>query len=350
MSDALLFHVVVGNLTVIPHVTVCMEAVELLNKKRNSVEWWKRYSQSQEQFKIVRPSSKPIWINSRDTKNRSKEIIIRQIKPSEIAKLKEATIGMKLALKSAASEVELNHLSRHLVTIEERENIQKGIVPFKSFDDKSSHCRFCSPLPLDGIEPVSWPSKLLFLSDNSLSFPTLENREICPLRWLLPRSKNSMLVRFHRGLVIDPDRLQSLMSNTSNEVRWLNDSGILPIIFTPSRNNFMSDVLLFHLAVGNLKVSWGLDDNSRDSKSERWKTLSGNIPHNCVSESILPVIFSPWRYNSMSDALLFHLVVGNLTVSWGLYDKLRDSKLERWRTLLGDITCNCVFESCRIVK
>ncbi|KAG5628566.1 hypothetical protein H5410_000283 [Solanum commersonii] len=31
----------------ITHVTVCMEAVELLNKKRNSEEWWKRCSQSQ---------------------------------------------------------------------------------------------------------------------------------------------------------------------------------------------------------------------------------------------------------------------------------------------------------------
>ncbi|KAG5628839.1 hypothetical protein H5410_000556 [Solanum commersonii] len=39
----------------------------------------------------------------------------------------------------------------------------------------------------------------------------------------------------------------------------------------------------------------------------------------------------------MSDALVFHLVVGNLTVSWGLFVKSRDSKLERWKTLLGNI-------------
>ncbi|KAG5628561.1 hypothetical protein H5410_000278 [Solanum commersonii] len=40
----------------------------------------------------------------------------------------------------------------------------------------------------------------------------------------------------------------------------------------------------------------------------------------------------------MSDALLFHLVVGNLTVSWGFSDKSRDSKSERdvysWNSMI----------------
>ncbi|KAG5628825.1 hypothetical protein H5410_000542 [Solanum commersonii] len=62
-------------------------------------------------------------------------------------------------------------------------------------------------------------------------------------------------------------------------------AGILPVAFTPLRYNFISDALLFHLVVGNLTVSWGLPDKSRDSKLERWKTPLGNIPYICVSES-----------------------------------------------------------------
>ncbi|KAG5628886.1 hypothetical protein H5410_000603 [Solanum commersonii] len=89
---------------------------------------------------------------------------------------------------------------------EGRENIQEGIVPFKWFDDNLSDCRFCRPLTLEGIGPVteldekcknsswpskllkdknsSWPSKLLFASDNPQSFPNLKKSEIGPSRWL----------------------------------------------------------------------------------------------------------------------------------------------------------------------
>ncbi|KAG5628596.1 hypothetical protein H5410_000313 [Solanum commersonii] len=113
---------------------------------------------------------------------------------------------------------------------EGRENIQEGIVPFKLFDDNKSDHTFCSPLTLDGIGLVrkldekskesscvqlllkdknsSRRSKLLFRSDNTLIFSNLKNCDIVPLRWLLPRSKNSMLVRFHRGLGIGQQQQQ----------------------------------------------------------------------------------------------------------------------------------------------
>ncbi|KAG5629807.1 hypothetical protein H5410_001524 [Solanum commersonii] len=61
-----------------------------------------------------------------------------------------------------------------------------------------------------------------------------------------------MLVRFHRGLGIDPERLQENQSNLRSEI-----------------SNAWSEAVLFHLVVGNLTLSWELDDKSRDSKLER---------------------------------------------------------------------------------
>ncbi|KAG5628882.1 hypothetical protein H5410_000599, partial [Solanum commersonii] len=99
--------------------------------------------------------------------------------------------------------------------------------------------RFCIPLTLEGMGPVtelteqsshsscvqillkdknsSLPLKLLFPSDNHLSFPNLKKSESGPSRWLSPRSKYSMLVRFHRGLGIEPARLQEAIVNLRSE-------------------------------------------------------------------------------------------------------------------------------------
>ncbi|KAG5628851.1 hypothetical protein H5410_000568 [Solanum commersonii] len=87
---------------------------------------------------------------------------------------------------------------------------KSGIGPVRELDEKSNNPS-CVHLLKD--KNSSWPSKLLFPSDNDLSFPKLKNSEIGPSRWLSSRSKSSMLVRFHRGLGIEPERLQEANIN-----------------------------------------------------------------------------------------------------------------------------------------
>ncbi|KAG5628597.1 hypothetical protein H5410_000314 [Solanum commersonii] len=72
-----------------------------------------------------------------------------------------------------------------------------GIGPVRELDEKSSHSSWVQLLLKD--KNSSPPSKLLLRSDNLLSFSNIEKWEIGPSRWLPPRSKLSMLVRFHRG-------------------------------------------------------------------------------------------------------------------------------------------------------
>ncbi|KAG5628844.1 hypothetical protein H5410_000561 [Solanum commersonii] len=142
--------------------------------------------------------------------------------------------------KTPQTSKELGLYFHHRVSSEGRENIQEGIVPFKWFDDNLSKYRFCIPLTLEGMGPVSelieqsntascvhllkdknssLPLKLLFLSDNHLIFPNLKKSEIGPSKWLSSRYKTSMLVRFHRDLGINPERLQEAILNVRSEVR-----------------------------------------------------------------------------------------------------------------------------------
>ncbi|KAG5628836.1 hypothetical protein H5410_000553 [Solanum commersonii] len=150
--------------------------------------------------------------------------------------------------------------------------------------DKEARCILRNPSSPKPFPKMLGKVQLLFPSDNDLSFPNLKKSEIGPSRWLSPRNNSSMLVRFHRGLGIEPERLQEAILNVM--LAELDDQmiQILPAAFTLMRFNFIK-CNRYSIRCGKPNKGMGLDDISRDSKLERWKTPSGNIPYICVVES-----------------------------------------------------------------